>query len=384
MYKQTKKLTVISSCILILLGIVATPKITSADELTVSGNGANSNNTVNVSSSQQTTTQQTNTSQTTNNVATSVNTGNNTVSNSTGYAAVKTGDASVTTTVSNTGNASTVNVGCDCGQNTTATVTGNGNGSTNTVNITSSSNTAISVDQTADITNKISQKAVTGNNTVNNNNGSVLVKTGNITAQTDIENGPINIANVFVPSGKNGSFVIKIAGNGSNSINTVNANEINTSLITVANSASIINKLKEKYITGNNSVSYNNGNVVIQTGNIESLTNIANGPINVSAITVSCTCEKEHNKSTPPPAPTPTQPASNTVPTSSSTSTSNSSSGGSSGGAGSVLGASASNLPVTGGSYWFFIAFIGNILMMLLGGFLRLRSGRSPGVISHV
>lgn len=40
-----------------------------------------------------------------------------------------------------------------------------------------------------------------------------------------------------------------------------------------------------------------------------------------------------------------------------------------------------SNLLHSTGSSWFYIAFIGNILTMLLGSYLRLHSGRSPGFI---
>ena len=44
----------------------------------------------------------------------------------------------------------------------------------------------------------------------------------------------------------------------------------------------------------------------------------------------------------------------------------------------SILNISTS-LHHSNGNNWFFIAFIGNILMMLLGRYLRLHSGRSPG-----
>jgi hypothetical protein len=368
------------------LGIAAAPRVSSADDITVSGNGSNSNNTVNVSSSQQTTTQQTNNSQISNTVNANPNTGNNSVSNNTGNSnAVKTGDATTSTVINNNANASSVTTGCGCDQDSTATVTGNGAESANTVNVSSTSDTNVSVNQTANITNTISQNAVTGHNQVSNNNGNVSMKTGDITAQIFVKSGQVNSANVSVSTNVSGLFDIKISGNGAGSVNAINTYENNITDIAVNNSANIINNLKEKYITGENSANGNNGSVNIITGNVQSEINLVNGPINSSSVTVSCSCQKEHTKPSSSPSSTPTQPTNNNIPSSSSSSSpsSTSSGGSSSSGPGSVMGASANNLPVTG-SYWFFIAFIGNILMMLLGGYLRLRSGRSPGFVHAI
>jgi hypothetical protein len=133
-------------------------------------------------------------------------------------------------------------------------------------------------------------------------------------------------------------------------------------------SISIINKIQEIDSSDGNTVINSIGNDAIITGTIQNATIDAN-----------CNCEKVHTKPTSPSAPV-HQPTNNSVPASSSTSPGNVlGSGSTPGGPGLVLTVALKSLPVTG-NYWFFIAFIGNILMMLLGGYLRLRSGRSPGI----
>ena len=380
MDKKIKKVTILTSCILMILGFVGSPPVSFADDISVSGNAANSSNTVNVSASQQTITQQSNTSQTANNTNTSASTGNNNASDTTGGStAVQTGNASTSTTVNTTVNNSSVSQTPDCctSPNTKATITGNGDGSTNTVAVSNTTATTVSINQDANVTNNVSQSAVTGHNSANGNNADVTVETGNIIAQETVQNGPINISHVSQSSDENGSVQVTVSGNGVGSVNTVSSNSVNTNMITVTNCATVINNLKSLYLTGGNSANSNNGQVSIITGNISSMVTIQNGPINVNTVE-----NKEHAKSTPPPPPTPTpQPTNSGAPSSSpsSSSPSNNSSSSSSNGTGSVMGASANNLPVTG-NYWFFIALIGNILMMLLGGYLRLHSGRSPGV----
>ncbi len=379
---QSKKVTIISSCVLMLIGFIAAPRVMASDDITVSGNGANTNSTVNVSTNMQTNTQQSNNAQVINNTNTTASTGNNSAANSTGNTTIKTGDATVSTKVSTTANISNVTTDCGCAHDTSASITGNGSNSSNTINQVNATTTNVAISQNASLTNAVSQKVETGNNTADFTNGTVTIKTGNIAAQTEIKNGPINIANVLIPSGNTSSFTLKISGNGANSYNTITNNENNSITITVNNAAGIINTLKEQYSTGNNSANYTNGNVAIVTGNIASAVTLVNGPINILTVTPT---QKVHQK--PAPSPTPVPQPSNNAPsssTSSSTSTSNTSSGSSSSGPGTVMGASANNLPVTGGSYWFFIALIGNILMMLLGGYLRLRSGRSPGAMSAI
>jgi len=146
--------------------------------------------------------------------------------------------------------------------------------------------------------------------------------------------------------------------------NTVTSSEINTTAIITNNATN------------------NKDNVNIYTDNSNSFVHGNYGPFTLSNITAYCMCQKQHTKPVPSPAPTTPQPTNNNVPVSSSSSSNSLSSSPGSGssfyGAGSIVGVSIKNLPVTS-SYWFFIAFIGNILMMLLGGYLRLRSGRSPG-----
>lgn len=153
----------------------------------------------------------------------------------------------------------------------------------------------------------------------------------------------------------------------------------------------------------NNTVSISTDNTAtIQTSSANVSTNAANSTVgDVSIITnrnnsaiysangftsVSTAFANSSSRQQKPMSPsTPSQPTSGNVPSTEISSPLSSSSGfdGSSGGAtfagvGSSIGIATAMLPFTG-SNWFFIAFIGNILMLLMGRYLRLHSGRSPG-----
>lgn len=360
---------------MVLLGAQVPPA--TAEEVTISGNGADSVSQVTSTSTQQATVTQSNTADITNNVTIDANTGNNTASNNTGGdTAITTGDVSTSTGVSNSGNLSVANVSgaCDCPITSSAIISGNGANSANTINNFNSNLTNVSVSNLANVTNNLTTNANTGRNSANNNTGgSVSIFTGNIFADTSLMNGPFNISKVRVSQGRNVDRLLKIAGNGVSSVNTINNVEIENVSISVNNIANFINNILHNLNTGGNSANNNNGDVAIKTGDIWSEIKVKN-LANISEVIVDCGCKPKPGEEKPPilPPGVVTSPPSPTP--------------GGVGGPSSAPGAQASVaqaigdlLPTTGSNLLFF-ALLGSMLMFFLGAYLRLRSGRAPGM----
>lgn len=371
------KIAGLFSITLVVFGALA-PSVL-AEEIVISGNGADSTSQVSSTTTQQTTVTQSNNADITNNVTTDANTGNNTASNNTGGdTAISTGDINTTTGVSNTGNVSVADVGrgCDCPITSSTIISGNGAGSTNTVNTSNIDNNRVSVNQIANVTNNLVTNADTGNNTASGNNGNVSIVTGNIYAKTSLTNGPLNISRVKVSQGKNVDRLLKIAGNGVSIINTINNTDTNSTTISVNNIANFLNNITNDYNTGGNTANDNVGDVSIATGDIWAeikVTNLAN----ISEVIVDCGCKPKPGEEKPPLLP-PGIVTSPPSPTSSSVGGPSPASG-SSTASQAVAAAIGGLLPATGGS-WLFFALLGNIMMFLLGAYLRLRSGRGPGL----
>lgn len=373
MNKRTQKLSILAFCMMFVFGITVTPHAI-AEEITITGNGAASESTVVTTTNNQTHVEQNNNANITNNVSTTTNTGNNAASQNTGGSTViNTGNAAANTTVSNQANQSVVNTEC-CkpATNNSVTVSGNGAGSVNNAAVSHTNTNTVTVNNHATINNKISTYANTGNNTANFNNGDVVIKTGDIKAKTTVNTGPINLSYIKIPQANANSnpFKLAIVGNGAYSYNNVDLNETNDTTILVNNAADIINELHNKYNTGGNEANFNNGDIAILTGDIDA--NVAiNNIANISKVEVDCKCEKEKEKpSVPVGAPLP--PTTTTTTTTTTTSTP--------GGDTPHHVFSGPNLPVTGNN-WLILALFGNIMMLLLGAYLRLRSGRSPGFV---
>jgi hypothetical protein len=366
----------LSSILSILLGAYV-PSVT-AEEVIVTGNNAGSENTVNVTQSNTTTVTQSNDAVITNNISSEANTGDNTATNNTGGETnISTGDINTSVSVVNSGNVSMAEVGpCDCPSTDKSIITENAAGSINTINNTEFNYTSVSVTQTAIVTNNVVTASNTGNNTADFNNGDVSIRTGNIRAAIGVLNGPLNISKVKVSSGGDVEHLLRIAGNGVSSMNAINNVEINGIVISADNIASIINNITEALNTGGNSANYNNGDVAIQTGDIWSEIKVKN-LANVNEVIIDCGCKPKPGENPPPILPpgvttTPPSPTGGGGPGSSPSSSSGV------GGEVAIAAALGAMLPVTG-TNWLVVALIGNVLMLFLGAYLRLRSGRSPG-----
>lgn len=361
---------VILATSLLGVGLVFAPQAFAEEiVLEISGNGSGSDNQVQVTSTTETQVTQTNEMNVTNNVNTGVNTGENQAnSNTGGEVGIVSGDAEVNVTVINSGNASQVTQDCCNGGGTgLIKISGNGAYSENNVKAGSSQGLHIDIHNSANLTNNVNGKAVTGKNDANYNLGDVLVKTGSIVARETITNGVFNVANVSAGI-KGLDFSIKVADNGAYSENNVVVNEETETEVNIDNSFSVVNDTSWELVTGENSASGNLGDVLIVTGDITYESVITNSG-NVSHVEISC-C--------PPPAPVnpvnpPTPPTTVNEGGGGGVGSSSGSTGGSSGpGLGGIL-------PATGANF-FFLFLLLNMMFFMFGVFMKLRGGRSPSL----
>ena len=276
----------------ILLYSLAIPTFASTT-IEISGNGASSTNTADVTTTQETTVVQNNVANITNNVNSAANTGNNTAnSNTGGNTTIDTGNAEAKATVSNTANLNKADVNtcgtCAAG-NVDVTISGNGSDSVNTANVSNDNKTSVFQDNLANIENNVKVDANTGNNTANSNTGGdVRITTGNATATADVSNlANANIASVGGGDGT-GTISARIIGNGAGSINTIALTDTRSVTVVQDNIADISNDVDVKANTGDNVASSNTGgDVTIDTGNATANATIDN-VANLNAADVIC------------------------------------------------------------------------------------------------
>lgn len=257
---------IVASLITVMM-LFGSSSVVLADELSITGNGADSQNSVSVTNTQTTTVEQTNNASVSNDVDSTANTGGNTASsNSGGDTNTTTGDISSNTSVENSLNVSSVEVGC-CPSSAGVNISENGANSDNNISATQTNQTDILITQNAYITNNVNGSANTGNNTASNNGGNVTISTGNIHAQAGIENIGVNLASVKGSSGGS-DLTISIFGNGSSSDNNVKFVHDNQTNVSINNNSYLNNILNFYANTGGNSANGNLGDVTISTGDI--------------------------------------------------------------------------------------------------------------------
>lgn len=368
---------IFASLTFLLVGFLAVSNVF-AEEITISNNGAGSNNNVAISNSSSSTVEQTNNADIQNNVETNANTGDNSASSNNADANITSGNIENSSTVSNENintNFAEGDMGCSgCSSDVTINIENNGSDSINGVNLGISNTTDITQTNSAQITNNSQTHANTGNNQANNNNGDVTIKTGNITSLASILNKNINLNSD--PQGDNNSSIsVSINNNGSGSINSIVLFFGNSLNYLSNNFADIKNNVTQNLNTGNNIANNNNGAVLIATGDIISVITIGNENINGSFFNPPPT------QIIPPPGgggvnppgeipPGAQPPASGTNPSGGN--------GSSVGGPGQVLGAAIGNILPATGAYWILLMTILAITMFLWGGFLRFGSDPSP------
>lgn len=367
----------------LMLFIVA-PLPVKALEIAITDNGGGSTSEVVVEQTNNTTVEQTNQTSVNNDVQVEAQTGANTASGNTGETTVETGDINTQVDISNTVNDSVVDTPCCStqGNNTQVLITGNGGDSTNIAAVTTTNATIVTINQQAEIKNFISGSAVTGRNTVSDNQGNVLINTGTVHASVNLIN-KANNGNITVAQNQAGDTLLKIAGNGEGSNNTIAYSTNNSANVYIDELSDIVNRIGFELITGENKADDNNGDVTIKTGDVYLTVNVEN-ETNKDIVVVDC-CDKDGDTKPPeppikPPEPPikPPEPPQPPVSSGGGGGGSGSNNGSNSAGVGgAVLGASDEMLPATG-TFDSLLMTIASVFFLLLGGYLRLRSGRSP------
>lgn len=151
--------------------------VASASTVTIAGNGAYSNNSVNLTSNQSTNVSQTNNSTVVTNVNASANTGHNSADlNNGGDVSIVTGNATNDVNVTVGGNTNVANVpacGCDQG-NDTIKIKNNSAFSVNKVNLKRNNSLKETQKNWSLVVTGVDTKAKTGGNSASLNNGGVL------------------------------------------------------------------------------------------------------------------------------------------------------------------------------------------------------------------
>lgn len=146
--------------------------------------------------------------------------------------------------------------------------------SNSTANVDISHNQTIVQNNTAVVTNNISTTSKTGNNTADKNNGDVLVSTGNVSANTSVNN-TLNLNTARIDCCNDGNTTVNISDNGADSRNKAYVDVTKDNSIYQNNTAVVDNNVDTNSYTGENKASKNNGNTTIVSGDVDTSTNVS-------------------------------------------------------------------------------------------------------------
>jgi len=194
-------------------------------DVLISGNGVDTDNTVGLGVASQTNVTQVNTANIGNLVTADAKTGKNEAEKNTGgEVTIKTGDASVKVGIENQANSNTAKVGGGGGGlSLSARILGNGADSDNDIALKYSRSVSLAQVNTANIANMVFADADTGKNDAEKNTGGdVTIETGDADVEVGIDN-MVNFNWADVNCGCLFALSAKIAGNGSDSKNTIGA-----------------------------------------------------------------------------------------------------------------------------------------------------------------
>jgi len=359
------------------------PSSVSAIEITVTGNGADSNQEVVVQNEQTNQVSQTNDANVVTNIDAKADSGGNTANdNAGGTTQITTGDVSVSQITQNSANHSSINSDC-CGATNEEMIiiSDNGVGSVNSVQSHTTSSTQVNVNQKATISNTTRIRANSGGNIASSNGGNVEISTGTVTVESKTTNKNINTTDVYIGRG-GASIEITITGNGADSENIINYNNHNIDWVSIQNSLNLGNITLIDADSGNNQANANQGDVTITTGDVVVKTEIENKDINNNETKIDCCQEDDDDDDDDDPPPV-TPPGNGGNGGNGNGGNGNGGNGGSSGSGngGQVLGMSMGQVLPAAGTSWFFYMTLANIFTFLFGLYLRLRGGRSPSLV---
>lgn len=359
-----------------------------AEEISISGNGAGSESQVNINVEQNQNVNQSNDANIQNDVDVNANTGGNDANDNTGGDVnISTGSIDSNVDVNNKGinvNAANNNA-CpsNCPVDFNTDISKNGADSENSVSVNANNNVNASQNNEANIENNVNVNANTGYNEANDNNGDVTINTGDIQAETRINNKNINKS--FSETGFGvGRIFLEVNGNGADSENDIDFTYGNFISVENNNFARVFNNVLQDLNTGGNSANDNLGSVLIATGDIDSVVDINNEGINTNVAKVVC-CEEEEQpteEEKPPVGGEVSQPEA--VTTSTKEDEDEGEAAAEEAEEGEVLGVSAEEgevLPITG-NLALYLATLFGVLMFIFGLYLRQSSDVSPPGLS--
>jgi len=254
-------------------------------EVLVSGNGFGSENEVDLSKDTENQVFQDNKAQIHNDVDVKTKTGENDANRNTGGStAVVTGNAESNVTVENAANANIARVGTPSGAAGSsllrARILDNGSSSDNDIDVDLNRSNLVVQDNKAQIHNDVDVKTKTGENSANDNTGGdVLVDTGRSLGNVTID----NLANFNFAAADCGCYTTvdaKVAGNGFESENEVEAEIVNDLAVYQDNRSDLRNELENKVDTGENWANRNTegagGDPTIVTGHSSQNSTVSN------------------------------------------------------------------------------------------------------------
>lgn len=291
---NTKRFTTAIATGAVLLNALA--PVAFADTVSVTGNGAFSDNTVKVANENTTVVDQSNTANVENNISSNASTGGNSSSfNTGGDSRIVTGDAVSSTDVSTAVNLNQA-VLKDCGgcdnDNLNVKISGNGAYSENAVKADNENLVSLSQDNDARISNNIDANTSTGKNDNSyNTGGDSIIVTGDAKTAVSVENqANANFAQIGGSHGNSGGSSVAITGNGAFSDNAVKLKQDSTVVLDQYNDADIDNDIRAKAYTGNNDASFSTGgDTAIVTGDAKTYVGVDN-KANFNVANVSCDC----------------------------------------------------------------------------------------------
>ena len=263
-----------------LLLNVATPAL-AGTTLEISGNGSDSDNTVDVSTSNNTAVVQNNEAHVNNNIKVESNTGENTADDNTGGdVEIETGDADTEVNVSNSLNSNQASVDCCNEGDTEVKISGNGSDSDNEIDLNLDNSTVVTQENDAKIGNEVDVDSDTGDNSADDNTGGdVVIETGDADAEVNIDN-MVNFNAADVDCGCVLDLTAKIAGNGTESDNKIKADVEGGSEVFQDNAICLDNSGDVDADTGDNDAEDNTGSVdsdpSITTGDADTNVSVEN------------------------------------------------------------------------------------------------------------
>lgn len=254
-------------------------------DVKVSGNGYMSENDVNLSQANTNAVEQENDAKVLNDVDSKANSGWNDANyNTGGDVTVLTGPAHAGADVYTHANTNLAQIGGghqggnDGG--VSLLISGNGAESDNDISLALYKANSIAQANVANVTNDVDAKANSGKNDANSNTGGeVAILTGKADAHVGVDN-ELNFNWADIDCGCVTDLSAKIAGNGYDSENEINASLANTQAGAQDNLASLLNEVDAKAKTGYNDAKYNTGDPgddpAVMTGDAQSNTWVEN------------------------------------------------------------------------------------------------------------